>query len=278
LELGLLGSSFAQRAIVAGMMSALVCGVMGAFLVQRKLSLLADSLSHTSFGGIALGLYAGFNPLITALIVSIIGATAVSKLRRRAPMSGDAMTAVIFSAGLSLGVIVVSFGRGFTIDIFGFLFGSILLVGIEDLAITAILATAVLAGVVLFYKELVYMVFDEEGAKASGVPVEKLDYLLIGLASAAVVGSIRAVGVLLISALIVMPNLAAAVIAKSFRQSIILAVAFGVASVVVGIAASFYLNLAGGAAIAASAISIFLLTVLFNNIRALRSSRSITPR
>lgn len=261
MELGLLGSIFVQRALIAGVMSAIIAGTIGAFLVQRRLSLLADSLSHTSFGGIALGLYLGVNPLISALVVSLVGAATLSELRRRTTMSGDAMTAVVFSSGLALGVIVVSLGKGFTVNVFGFLFGSILLIGWEDLMITIVILLAVLVVIILYYKELVYMIFDEDSARASGVPVAALDYLLIGLASAAVVGSIRAVGVLLISALIVMPNLAAAAVAQSFKESIFIAQAFAIISVLVGILVSFYLNLAGGAAIALAAILIFAGTV-----------------
>jgi zinc transport system permease protein len=262
LEIGLLGSTFAQRAVVAGIMSAIISGTIGAFLVQRRLSLLADSLAHTSFGGIALGLFLGINPLLSALLVSILGATTLSELRRRTTLTGDAMTAVIFSSGLALGVIVVSLGRGFTVNVFGFLFGSILLIGFEDLLVTTVIMLSVLLGIGLFYKELVYMIFDEDSARASGVPVTALDYLLIGLASAAVVGSIRAVGVLLVSALIVMPNLAAAAIARSFKESILVAEAFSVISVLIGILVSFHLNLAGGAAIALSAILIYVGTVV----------------
>jgi zinc transport system permease protein len=253
LELGLLGVTFAQRAILAGLMSAIISGTIGAFLVQRRLSLLADSLAHTSFGGIALGLFLGINPLLSALVVSVIGATALSELRRRT---------LIFSSGLALGVIVISLGKGFTVGVFGFLFGSILLVGLDDLLITTVIMCFVLLGIGLFYKELVYMIFDEDTARASGVPVTALDYLLVGLASAAVVGSIRAVGVLLISALIVMPNLASAAIARSFKESVLIAEIFAVISVLIGILVSFNLNLAGGAAIALSAILIYVGTLI----------------
>ncbi len=262
MELGLFGSTFIQRAVLVGLMSAIISGTIGAFLIQRRLSLLADSLAHTSFGGIALGLFLGINPLLSALVVSIIGATTLSELRRRTTLTGDAMTAVIFSSGLALGVIVISLGRGFTVNVFGFLFGSILLVGIEDLLITGAIMLFVLFGVSIFYKELVYIIFDEDGARASGVPVTALDYLLIGLASAAVVGSIRAVGILLISALIVMPNLASAAIARSFKESILVAEVFAVIAVLIGILVSFRLNLAGGAAIAVSAILIYVGTIL----------------
>lgn len=279
LEIGLLGSTFAQRAVLAGVMSAIISGTIGAFLVQRRLSLLADSLAHTSFGGIALGLFLGVNPLLSALIVSILGATTLSELRRRTTLTGDAMTAVIFSSGLALGVIVVSLGRGFTVNVFGFLFGSILLVGFDDLLVTTLIMLSVLLGIGLFYKELVYMIFDEDSARASGVPVTALDYLLIGLASAAVVGSIRAVGVLLVSALIVMPNLAAASIARSFKESILVAEAFSVISVLIGILVSFHLNLAGGAAIALSAILIYVGTAVVRQgwVR-LSSTRSISVK
>ena len=277
MDIGLLGATFAQRAVVVGVMSAVVSGTIGAFLIQRRLSLLADSLAHTSFGGIALGLYLGLNPLLSALVVSIVGATTLSELRRRTTLTGDAMTAVIFSSGLALGVVVVSLGRGFTVNVFGFLFGSILLVGFEDLLITAVIMCSVLLGIGLFYKELVYMIFDEDSARASGVPVTSLDYLLIGLASAAVVGSIRAVGVLLISALIVMPNLAAAAIARSFKESILVAQTFAIISVLVGILVSFRLNLAGGAAIALSAILFYLGTVVVRQAWIRISSRRPAP-
>jgi zinc transport system permease protein len=183
------------------------------------------------------------------------------------------MTAVIFSSGLALGVIVVSLGKGFTVNVFGFLFGSILLIDFGDLLITSAILFSVLAVIAVFYKELVYMIFDEDSARVSGVPVTALDYLLIGLASSAVVGSIRAVGVLLISALIVMPNLAAAAIAHSFKESIFIAQTFAVVSVLVGILASLYLDLAGGAAIALTAILIFVGTILVKQVLA-RFSRS----
>jgi zinc transport system permease protein len=274
LDIGLFGFTFAQRAVLAGIMSAIISGTIGAFLIQRRLSLLADSLAHTSFGGIALGIFLGVNPLLSALLVSILGATTLSELRRRTTLTGDAMTAVIFSLGLSLGVIVVSLGRGFTVNVFGFLFGSILLVGLEDLLIIAVILLSILLGIGLFYKELVYMIFDEDSARASGVPVMTLDYLLIGLASAAVVGSIRAVGVLLISALIVMPNLAAATIARSFKESILIAQTFSVISVLIGILVSFRLNLAGGAAIALSAILIYIGTLITQQVWIRISSRA----
>ena len=273
MELGLFGSTFIQRSVLVGLMSAIISGTIGAFLIQRRLSLLADSLAHTSFGGIALGLFLGINPLLSALVVSIIGATTLSELRRRTTLTGDAMTAVIFSSGLALGVIVISLGRGFTVNVFGFLFGSILLVGIEDLLITGAIMLFVLFGVSLFYKELVYIIFDEDGARASGVPVTALDYLLIGLASAAVVGSIRAVGVLLISALIVMPNLASAAIARSFKESILIAEVFAVIAVLIGILVSFRLNLAGGAAIAVSAILIYVGTIFAKQVWVRFTSR-----
>jgi len=259
-------------------MSAIISGTIGAFLIQRRLSLLADSLAHTSFGGIALGLFLGINPLLSALLVSVLGATALSELRRRTTLTGDAMTAVIFSSGLALGVIVVSLGRGFTVNVFGFLFGSILLVGFEDLLITAVILLSVLLAISLFYKELVYMIFDEDSARASGVPVTALDYLLIGLASAAVVGSIRAVGVLLISALIVMPNLAAASLARSFKESILISQTFAVISVLIGILVSFHLNLAGGAAIAMSAILIYVGTVFMKQASVRLSARHISMK
>ena len=278
MDLGLLSSTFAQRAILVGVMSAIISGTIGAFLIQRRLSLLADSLAHTSFGGIALGLFLGINPLLSALLVSILGATALSELRRRTTLTGDAMTAVIFSSGLALGVIVVSLGRGFTVNVFGFLFGSILLVGFEDLLITAVILLSVLLAISLFYKELVYMIFDEDSARASGVPVTALDYLLIGLASAAVVGSIRAVGVLLISALIVMPNLAAASLARSFKESILISQTFAVISVLIGILVSFHLNLAGGAAIAMSAILIYVGTVFMKQASVRLSARHISMK
>lgn len=278
MELGLLGSTFAQRAVLSGVMSAIISGTIGAFLIQRRLSLLADSLSHTSFGGIALGLYLGINPLLSALAVSLLAATTLSELRRRTTLTGDAMTAVIFSSGLALGVIVVSLGRGFTVNVFGFLFGSILLVGFEDLLITTVILLFVLFAIGFFYKELVYMIFDEDSARASGVPVTALDYLLIGLASAAVVGSIRAVGVLLISALIVMPNLAAAAIARSFKESILISQTFAVISVMIGILVSFRLNLAGGAAIAMSAILIYVGTVFAKQAWMKLSARHISTK
>ena len=235
--------SFMHRALISGIAIAILCSVVGLFLVLRRYSLFGDAIAHSSFGGIALGLLAGVYPLWTAYGVSIVSALIITKIKDRYNISGDASIAVLLSSGIAAGLVIISFSGGFTIDIFSFLFGSILLVSVNDTILILALTGAILIVILLLYRQLLYSTFNEEQAKVSGIPVEKINYLIIFMAGITVVTSIQLVGVLLISALFVIPNVTAIMYGRGFKQTAIISMSFSVFSVVVGILISYIFDI-----------------------------------
>jgi zinc transport system permease protein len=254
--------SFMQRAIITGIAVAVLCSIIGLFLVLRRQSLFGDALSHVAFGGIALGLFVGIYPLWTAFLVSILSALGINKLRESTKLPGDASVAVLLSSGLALGVLFVSLSDGFTVNLFGFLFGSILLVSNQDMTVILIIAMAVIGGVCYAFQKLLYVTFDENQARVSGLNVDMLNYFFIVIACITVIASIRLVGVLLISSLIVIPNLTAIVLGKGFKQTILISSSFAIVSVVFGIILSYVANLAPSGTIVLTSTIIFLTTIL----------------
>ena len=192
--------SFMHRALISGIAIAILCSVIGLFLVLRRYSLFGDALALSSFGGIALGLFAGVYPLWTAYGVSIVSALIITKIKDRYNISGDASIAVLLSSGIAAGLVIISFSGGFSIDIFSFLFGSILLISVNDTVLILALTGGILIVILLLYRQILYSTFNEEQAKVSGISVEKINYLIIFMAGLTVVTSIQLVGVLLISA------------------------------------------------------------------------------
>ena len=253
--------TFMHRALIAGIAIAILCSVIGLFLVLRRYSLFGDAIAHSSFGGIALGLLAGVYPLWTAYAVSIASALIITKIKDRYNISGDASIAVLLSSGIAVGLVIIGLSGGFTIDIFSFLFGSILLVSVDDTVLVLALTGAILIVILLLYRQLLYSTFNEEQAKVSGIPVEKINYLIVFMAGITVVTSIQLVGVLLISALFVIPNVTAIMYGKGFKQTAIISMSFSVFSVVVGILVSYIFDITPAGTIVLIAIGLLAATM-----------------
>jgi zinc transport system permease protein len=244
MTLEILEFGFMQRALIAGVAVAITTSVIGLFLVLRRSSLFGDALSHVAFGGIAIGLVAGIYPLWTGLGLAVAGALGITKLRQSTKIPADATVAILLASGLALGILLVSAIGGFTLDLFSFLFGSILLVSVEDTLAILAMTGVILAIVILLYKKLVYITFDEEQARVSGLPIARLNYLFVVLASVAAVVSMRLVGILLVSSLIVIPNVTAMLFGRGFKKTALISVAISISSVLVGITVSYAFNLA----------------------------------
>lgn len=265
--LELFSYGFMQRAFLAGIAVAIVCPLIGVFLVLRRLSLLADGLGHVTFAGLAAGFLFGVNPLLAALGAAVVGAAGIERLRARGRIAGDAAIAMFYTSGLALGVVLVSRAGGFNVNVLGYLFGSIAAVQRSDLAIVAGLAALIVGVVALYYKELLYLTFDEDSARAAGLPADAVNTLLAGLAALTVVAAMRIVGLLLVSALMVLPALTAIRLASSFRQTLLLAVGTALLAVLVGLTASFYLDSAPGGTIVLTALALFGLATLLETRR-----------
>jgi len=251
--------SFIIRGLEAGIIVAIIAPLIGIFLVLRRYSLIADTLSHVSLAGIAIGLLFGLNPVLTALMVAVLASLGIERLRTSKTVYGESALALFLSGSLALAIVLLSLGHGLNANLFNYLFGSIVTVTMTDVYTIAILAIVVIIILALFYKELVYVTFDEDAAKVSGIPTKLINTILIILAAITVSLSIPIVGVLLIAALIVVPVVAALQLKKSFIKTILYAEIISLFSVVSGIFASFYLNLSTGGTIVLIMLAIFIL-------------------
>jgi len=247
-----------QRALLSGAVVAATCSVVGLFLVLRRQSLFGDALSHVAFGGIAVGLFTNIYPLWTALVVSILASLGITKLRQSTKIPPDAAVAVMLSSGLAVGIVLIGLAGGFSLDLESFLFGSILLIGMQDQIMILLLSAAVLLIVFKLHRQLMYAAFSEDQARVSGINVTRLNYLFIGLASLTVIASLRLVGVLLISSLIVIPNITAMMFGKGFKKTAVISIIIAVLSVLIGIVISYVANLAPGGTIVLTTIFILL--------------------
>ena len=246
------------HALISGIAISLLCSAVGLFLVLRKFSLFGDGLAHSAFGGVAFGLIIGVYPLWIACAVAILSALGLTKIRQKFDISSDAIVAILLSTGLGAGVILVGLTEDFEFhDIEEFLFGSAI-VDTQNV-ITILVMTGVILAILFFtYKKLLYSTFSEEQAKASGIPVDKMSYLLIAIAGVTVIISMQLIGVLLISALFVLTNVSAMLYARSFKQTMILSMSFAVFATVSGIFISYQFDISQAGCIVLVAAAIFI--------------------
>lgn len=259
--LEILSYGFMQKALLAGVAVAVACSFTGIFLVLRRYSLFGDGIAHVAFGGISVGLFLGVFPLWSAFVVSILGGLGLQKLRSSTRISGDSAVAVVLVSGLAAGVILTSASGGFSVDLFSFLFGSILLVSTSDAILIISISAGIVATLLAFRRPLLHISFNEEHARISGINVTVLNYLFVILAAVTVVTSMRLVGILLISALIVIPNITAMLFGTGFKRTVGISVSMSVFSAVSGILLSYYLNIAPSGTIVMITVAILLGTL-----------------
>ncbi|NTW89813.1 MAG: metal ABC transporter permease [Candidatus Moranbacteria bacterium] len=249
---------FIVRGLEAGIVVALIAPLIGIFLVLRRYSLIADTLAHVSLAGVAIGLLCGINPVLTALATAVAASFGIERLRASKRVYGESALALFLSGSLALAIVILSIGHGFNANLFNYLFGSIVTVTSGDVQTITVLALAVIAILGMFYKQLVFVTFDEEAAKVSGIPTRLVNVVLIVLAAFTVSLAIPIVGALLIAALIVIPVVTALLCKKSFVKTVMYAEAFSFFSVVSGIITSFYLNISTGGAIVLIMLAVFM--------------------
>lgn len=271
---------FLQNAFLAGMIIGLIAPLLGVFIVVRRLSLIADALSHVTLAGIAGSLYlsqsvvglATLNPLYLGIVAAVCGSMLIEKLRRLYKHFEELSIPIIMSAGLGLSAIFISLAQGFSTDLFSYLFGSVSAVSRQDLWIVIGIAVIVLVFIFLLYKELFVLSFDDEYAKASGLPVKVIHTIFMIITALVIAASMRIVGILLVSSLITLPVAASIRIAKSFKQTIVYAIVFGELAVIVGLVTAFYLNLAPGGTIVITSILILLIVLIVKKIMNKRAA------
>lgn len=257
----ILSYSFMQHAFLGGALVAIICASLGVFLVLKRLSLLGDGLSHVAFAGVALGLLMGVDPVLTAFLLTTIGALGVQETISRTKVYGETATAIVLSVGLGIAVLLIGLAHGFNVDILSYLFGSILALNNFDLELMGLVLLSTILTLFVFYKKMVFVAFNSELARVSGVNTKLVERVFIILIAMAVVVGMRAVGILLISALFVMPAVTAFQISRSFKKALFIAVVVAVLGVELGIVISFYLDLPPSAVIVILLLMSFVLAV-----------------
>jgi zinc transport system permease protein len=262
---------FIRRAFIAGAFIALVCSILGVLLVLRRLSLIGDGLAHVTFGSVAIGLLLRQHPAFVAIPIVMASSLGILKLMQKARLYGDAAIGIVSSVGIAGGVLIASISGGFNVDLFSFLFGNILAISKAEVVTSIVLSIVVLLVITLFYNEYFSTTFDEEFARVSGINVQKINTLLVLLTGITVVLTMKVVGIMLTSALLILPAVTALQIAKSFKHTMMLSSLTGVASVMIGIYASLVLNLPTGATIVMVNFVFFISAFLFQH--AVRNKR-----
>jgi len=256
--------TFMQRALLSGLLVGILCAVLGVFLVLRRLSLIGDGLAHVTFGSVALALALKAQPVyvtLAALPLVLLSSLGILKLTEKARIHGDAAIGIVSATGIAGGIIIAGATGGFNVDLFSYLFGNILAISSSETIMAGVLFCVVISVVIINYNRLFAITFDEELARSSGIKVERINALLALLTALTVVLAMKLVGILLVSALLIIPPVTALQVAKSFRLTIILASLFSVFSVFTGILLSFSLNLPSGGVIVLLNIALLMLTL-----------------
>lgn len=261
----MMSSEILQRALIGIIITGLIAPSLGIYLVQRRMSLIGDGIGHIALTGVGLGLLTGAQPVLTAVLVSVAGAVAVELVRARGRTSGDMALAIMFYGGISGGVFLVGLAPGRSnSSLMAYLFGSPLTTSVEDLIVMAVLGGAVLLVTLGLRPWLFAVCQDEEYAKVAGLPVRLLNLLLAVMTAVTVTVAMRAVGLLLVSALMVVPVAAAQLLARGFAATLVLSLAAGVLSGATGFFASLWLDTGTGATVVLTAIALFVLLVLLS--------------
>ncbi len=257
---------FMQRALVAGLLVGLICPAIGVFIILRKQSLIGDSLGHVAFTGVAIGWLMKIYPVVSAMIVTVLTAIGIEEMRIRRPAYSDMILAVFAYTGTACAVLFSSMAKTSSVNLLGYLFGSIVTVNAQDVITIAVLAAGVLLTLALLFKQLLFVTFDEDVARISGLPVRTINLVLAVLTALTVSVSMRVVGILMVSALLVIPVAASLQISKSFTSTLINAVIISELSVVIGLVASFYLSFASGGTIVLTAALAFVAGFVYKQV------------
>lgn len=271
----LLQYDFIRNTFIVGLVIGIVAPLLGSFIVVRKLSLMADALSHVTLGGITVSLFlsktylplAALNPLYLGFGFSVVGSLLMEKLRNVYKHFEELAIPIIMSAGMGFSVIFISLANGFNTDLFSYLFGSVSAVSRTDMITIVVTAIIVFIVILSLYKELFLLSFDEEYAKVSGLKAKVFDVIFMVLVALVIASSMRIVGILLVSSLMTLPVAAAIRIAKGFKQTILLSILFGEIAVIGGLFTAYYLNLAPGGAIVIISVLLLIVTILYQKIR-----------
>ncbi|MBA2448397.1 MAG: metal ABC transporter permease [Chloroflexi bacterium] len=263
--------AFMQRALAATVIVGVLCAVVGAFVVTKGLGFIGDGVAHASLLGVAVAYTLGQNIYLGAAITAVATALSINFLSQRARLSMDTAIGVIFAFAFSLGVVIMSRVRNYTVDLFSFVFGNVLGVGVDDLVLIGAAGLLVVGLIALLYKELFFVAFDPVMAEASGLPVARLQYLLLALLGVTVVVAMKAIGIVLVVAMLITPAATATLLTRRFHQIMLVGAGLSAVASVLGLYLSFYANVASGGAIVVMSTAIFLVVLVSTELSARRA-------
>ena len=248
-------------AFVACLLSAITCGIVGSYVVARRMVFLSGGITHASFGGLGLAIYAGFNPLVGALLFASVASVGVEFASRRGRIREDSAIGIIWSVGMALGALFMSLTPGYAVELPSYLFGSISLVDGGDIKWLAALMVVVVAGALLLGRKIMYVTFDEEYARSQGLPVSLIAYIMSVVVAITIVLSIKVMGIVLLMSLVTIPTVVANTLTKDYRTITLLAVITALVCNVAGFVMSYEIELPNGGGIPTGSCIIFLLSV-----------------
>lgn len=258
----LLGYDFFQNALLGSFLTAIACGIVGTYVVARRLVFISGGITHASFGGLGLGFFLGTNPVLMALVFSVLSALGVEWVSKTQNVREDSAIAAVWSLGMALGVLFIFLTPGYSPNLSAYLFGNILTISSADILWIAILAVTLLLLVVLFLREIIYVAFDNSFAKTQGLPVKFIEYMMMFFIAVTIVLSIRLVGIMLLMSLLTLPQMVVNQFTSDFRKIMYGSIVIGFLACVIGLILSYYINIPSGAFI------ILVLTVLFFGVKA----------
>jgi zinc transport system permease protein len=256
---------FFQKAFLAAVFASISCGIIGGYIVSRRIVFISGGITHASFGGIGLAFFLGFNPLLGAVLFAVMSALGIQFFTKVAEIREDSSIAIWWSLGMALGIIFVFLTPGYTPNLMSYLFGNILTVTVSELWWMFALNVVIIAFFILLFRKILYIAFDEEFARAAGLPVALFNYLTMTLIALTVVLNIRVVGIILILSLLTIPQATANLFTKDFKRLLIFSCVFAFIGTISGLFISYFLNIPSGAAI------IFTLVIIFALLRTLKS-------
>jgi zinc transport system permease protein len=262
----LLQLPFMQRALLAGLALGLLLSYLGIFVTLRRMAFFSDGIAHAALAGAAIGLLTRFNPLLSALAFAMVLAALVYWLEKKSPLSNDAIIGILFTSGMALGVLLISLRPGYQPELLGYLFGNILAIRVQDLALIAVLAAAIVAFMTVHKRKLTLLALDREMAGMAGIDPDRYELLLYIMLSGALVLGIRVLGVVLVSAILIIPVSTARLFSRSFRALTVWTMVIAEFTVLAGILLSFFLDLPTGAVIVLCGSAVFSLTFIASSL------------
>jgi zinc transport system permease protein len=251
------------NAILAALLAAVSCGIIGSYVVSKRMVFIGGGITHSSFGGIGLGYYLGFNPIFGAMIFAVLSGLGIEFFTKRGNLRNDSVIAMLWSFGMALGIIFIYLTPGYAPNLMTYLFGNILTVGTTDLVFLLILSIAIILFFVLFFRRILFIAFDESYATSQQVHVNFINYSLMILISLTIVLNIKLVGIILLLSLLTIPQNTAGLFTKNFKTMILLSILFGITGSFTGLIISYYLNIPSGATIIFSLALIYLMLRVF---------------